>query len=69
LRDIEFADHYTYTKKDIDLILSEADDLKCEVVTTEKDFLRLENFDTNKIKYIKSELQITDENKLIKYII
>ena len=69
LRDIEFADHYSYTKKDIDLILSEADDLKCEVVTTEKDFLRLENFDTNKIKYIKSELQITDENKLIKYII
>ena len=69
LRDIEFADHYTYTKKDIDLILSEAEDLKCEVVTTEKDFLRLENFDTNKIKYIKSELQITDENKLIKYII
>ena len=69
LRDIEFADHYTYTKKDIELILNEADDLKCEVVTTEKDFLRLENFDTNRIKYIKSELQITDENKLIKYII
>ena len=69
LRDIEFADHYSYTKEDIDFILSEADDLKCKIITTEKDFLRLEHLDTDKIKFIKSELQITDANKLINYII
>ncbi len=69
LKDIEFADHYSYKKDDIDLILKEANDLKCEIITTEKDFLRLESSNKNKIKFIKSELQITDENKLINYII
>ncbi len=69
LRDLEFADHHIYTKKDINLILQEAKSLKCEVITTEKDFLRLENLNTDEIRFIKSELQIVDENKLINCII
>ena len=69
LKDIEFADHYSYTKKDINKILKEADNLNCKVITTEKDFLRIENLNTNKIKFIKSELQIIDEEKLINSII
>ena len=69
LKDIEFADHYSYTKKDINKILKEADNLNCKVITTEKDFLRIENLNTNKIKFIKSELQIIDEEKLINTII
>ena len=69
LKDIEFADHYSYTKKDINKILKEADNLNCKVITTEKDFLRIENLNTNKIKFIKSELQIIDEDKLINSII
>ena len=69
VRDLEFADHHIYTKKDINQILQEANSLKCEVITTEKDFLRLENLNTDQIKFIKSELQIVDENKLINCII
>ena len=69
LEDIEFADHYAYTEKDIGLILKKANNLKCKVITTEKDFLRLENIKTNEIRFIKSELQIVNENKLINYII
>ncbi len=69
LEDIEFADHYAYTEKDIALILKKANNLKCKVITTEKDFLRLENIKTNEIRFIKSELQIVNENKLINYII
>ena len=68
-KDIEFADHYSYTKKDINKILKEADNLNCKVITTEKDFLRIENLNTNRLKFIKSELQIIDEDKLINYII
>ena len=34
LKDIEFADHYSYTKKDINKILKEADNLNCKVITT-----------------------------------
>ena len=40
LKDIEFADHYSYTKKDINKILKEADNLNCKVITTEKEIGR-----------------------------
>ena len=69
LKDLEFPDHYNYRTKDIDKILSYADDLKCKVITTEKDFLRLKNKNLNNINYIKSELKIIDKEKLIKAII
>ena len=35
------------------------------IITTEKDYLRLENFNRNKILYIKSSLNISDEVNLI----
>ncbi len=68
-KDFEFSDHHLYTKNDINKILNEASDLKCEIITTEKDFLRLNDFDKSRIKVMKSELKILDENKLIKSII
>ena len=69
LKEIEFPDHYTYKKKDINNILKEADKLKCEIITTEKDYQRLENINSEKIKILKSELKIIDEEKLINSII
>ena len=35
------------------------------IITTEKDYLRLGNFKKNKILYIKSSLKISDEINLI----
>ena len=69
LKDFEFPDHYAYTKSDIDKILNEANNLNCEIITTEKDFLRLNNFSESRIKVIKTDLKIIDENKFIKSII
>ena len=69
LKDTEFPDHYKYTKKNIDKILNEANNLKCKIITTEKDFLRLENKNINQIKCIKSELKILDEEKLIRVLL
>ena len=69
LRDIEFPDHYEYLQNDIDKILNEAKKLGCKIITTEKDYLRLENKINDKINFIKSELKILDENKLIQSII
>ena len=68
LKDAEFPDHYRYTKKNIDKILNEANNLKCKIITTEKDFLRLEKENINQIKYIKSELKILDEDKLLRVL-
>ena len=69
LKDLEFSDHYAYTKKDIEKILNEADNLSCEIITTEKDFIKLTNYNVSEIKMMKVELKIIDEDKLIKSII
>ena len=68
IKEYEFPDHYSYTKKDIDQILSYAKNLNCKIITTEKDYVRLGTFKTDKIKFIKSELKIIDEQKLLKLI-
>ena len=67
-KDIEFPDHYAYTNNDIKQILKQANDLDCKVVTTEKDYLRLENNKMDEIKIIRSELKIINEEKLINTI-
>lgn len=69
LKEMEFPDHYNYTKKDINNILNEANNLNCEIITTEKDYLRINNKNLDKIRIMKSELQIIDEDKLIETII
>ena len=69
LRDIEFSDHYNFKNEDIDKILDLSKKLNCKVITTEKDFMRIRNNNINEIKYIKIELHIIDEDKLINAII
>ena len=69
IKDIEFPDHYEYTKTDIDNILIEAKNLECQIITTEKDYFRLQNNNLDKFKIFKSELKIIDEDKLISAIL
>ena len=69
LRDIEFPDHFQYDTNDIYKITQEANKLNCKIITTEKDYQRLENLNTNEIKFIKSEIKILDEQKFLKLIL
>ena len=68
-KDFEFPDHYKYTSYDIDKILKLSTQMNCKIITTEKDYLRLEKNNTNKINFIKSELKIIYEDKLISAIL
>jgi len=68
-KDIEFPDHYSYTSNDIEQILKQANEMNYKIITTEKDYLRLEKNKIDEIKYIKTELNIINENKLIDNII
>lgn len=43
LHDIEFPDHYKYTKNDLDKIILKSKELNCNIITTEKDFIRIKN--------------------------
>jgi len=69
IKDLEFPDHYQYTQNDINQILFEANNLSCQTITTEKDYYRLRDLKNEKIKYLKSELKIINEEKLISLII
>ena len=68
IKDFEFPDHYNYSKNDVQKIDKIAKELNCNIVTTEKDFIRLNVNQTNEIKYIKIELEILDEKKFLKEI-
>ena len=67
IKEFEYPDHYNYSKDEINKICKEAENLKCKIITTEKDFLRIDKNKINidKIKYIKSSLKIINEEKLI----
>jgi len=69
LKDFEFPDHYKYKSEDIKKILIEAKNLNCKIITTEKDYLRLDSNLLEKIQFIKSDLKIIDEENFIKLII
>ena len=69
IKDIEFPDHYKYTNNDINKILKLSIEMNCKIITTEKDYLRLEKDKINKINFIKSDLKIIDEDKLISTIL
>ena len=64
VNDLEYPDHYQYSKKDFDKITINAKKYNAHIITTEKDYLRLENFNRNEILYIKSSLIISDEKSL-----
>ena len=69
IKDIEYPDHYKYSQNDINELIKISKKLDCKIITTEKDFLRLQNKNINEIKFIKTRLEIRDENKLINDIL
>ncbi|MDC0856188.1 tetraacyldisaccharide 4'-kinase, partial [Candidatus Pelagibacter sp.] len=68
VKDIEFPDHYNYKDNDLDKIIFKSKELNANILTTEKDYLRLNETYIKNIHFIKSELVIADENKLIKIL-
>ena len=69
VKELEFPDHYEYSEKDINKILSEVNKLNSKILTTEKDYLRIKSEKLSQIKYIKSELKIMNEDEFFKSLI
>ncbi len=67
--DLEYPDHYQYSKKDIDEIINKAKRHNAKILTTEKDYLRLDSFDKSNILFIKSSLKILNEKKFLQTLI
>ncbi len=69
IKDFEFADHYSYRNEDIEKILNYSKKLGCKIVTTEKDYERLQTKLHAEIKFIKTKLVFEDEKKLVNAIL
>ena len=67
--DLEYPDHYQYSKRDFDEIIINAKKFNAHIITTEKDYLRLENLNRNEILYVKSSLDVSDEKNLTNKLI
>ena len=67
VKEFEYPDHYSYSEDEINQICEEAENLNCKIITTEKDFFRLNKniINLDQIKYIKSSLKIINEEKFI----
>ena len=67
-KEIIFPDHHKYNQKDIDHIRFQARQLNSKILTTEKDYIKIKSSKNNDIKYLKVELDIKNEDKLIDYL-
>ena len=65
----EFPDHFVYSYSDIKNLLEYTNNKKLDLVTTKKDFIKIDKLFLNKIKYLDIDLVIKDEMKLLKKII
>ena len=68
IKEIIFPDHYQYTAKDINNIKLHAKKLNAHILTTEKDYIKINSNKNNDIKCLRIELAIKDEQKLISYL-
>ena len=68
VKTLNFPDHYYYSNKDIAKIKEVAKDLKAKIVTTEKDYNRLNKLNSEGIDFLKIELKIVNENQLINFL-
>ena len=65
---ISFPDHYTYKANDVDLLKKKANKLDATLVTTEKDYIRLDNSLKTNINYLKVKLEIENKERLIELL-
>ena len=68
VKNLKFPDHYIYSNKDINKIKNIAKDLKAKIITTEKDYNRLSEIDSEGIEYLKIELKISNEEELTNFL-
>ena len=63
-----FPDHYIYRESDLKNILNYAKNKNLKVITTEKDYSKIDNKYLNEISFVKVDLKILNENKFLNFL-
>ena len=66
--EIKFPDHYNYSKKELDNLVELSQENSAILLTTEKDYFRIEETYRKKINHLKISVEITNKDKFIKEI-
>ena len=69
VKKISFPDHYNYSKKELDDLINFSIKNNLKIITTEKDFYRIEHCKIPQIKYLSIKLKILNQDKFEKEII
>ena len=64
-KEIIFADHYEYSQNDFEKIINSAKNENLNILTTEKDYMKIPEKFREKIKFLSIDLIIHNENELI----
>ena len=68
VKEIIFADHYNYKRKEIEKILSLAKKNNFKIITTEKDFMKINKFNLDNVNFIQLNLRIKNEKQLLDFL-
>jgi len=63
-----FPDHYEFTKAEIKSIVEDAKNKNLQIIMTEKDYYKIENFNILEIEYLKLSLKIINKTRFIQTI-
>ncbi len=69
IEEMIFPDHFEYKKEHIKMIKLKAEKLKAEIITTEKDYVKIAKDDQININFLKIDLEIENEESLINFIV
>ena len=64
----KFPDHYDYKETDLQRLKNLAKENNCELLTTEKDYLRIKKSFRKNINFLRVELSINEEKQFYKYL-
>ena len=68
LNEISFPDHYQFSKSDLDKLILESSNKNATLITTEKDYFRIDENYKNNIECAKVELEIKNKDKFIELL-
>jgi tetraacyldisaccharide 4'-kinase len=68
VKEVVFPDHHNYTQIDIDKVKLLAKNFRAKIITTEKDYVKINSKTNDDVQCLKIELKIKDEEKFISYL-
>jgi len=68
VKEMKFPDHYNYSKKELENLINEAKENNTILITTEKDYFRIDESYKRNINYLKIAVDIKNRSQLIEEI-